>query len=88
MKQTGTTYWTTPNTGADNSSGFTGVGAGYWFSSVFALRGNYGYFWTSNQNPNDDSLARSRYLYYNDATLTRGSGYEKANGFSVRCVKN
>ena len=29
MKNIGTTYWTTPNTGADNTSGFNGRGAGF-----------------------------------------------------------
>ena len=29
MKETGTTYWNTPNTGASNSSGFNGRGSGY-----------------------------------------------------------
>ena len=31
LKASGTTYWTTPNTGADNSSGFSGRGSGYYF---------------------------------------------------------
>ncbi len=29
IKESGTTYWNSPNTGADNSSGFNGKGAGF-----------------------------------------------------------
>jgi len=29
LKMSGTSYWATPNTGADNSSGFTALGSGY-----------------------------------------------------------
>ncbi|MDD3877187.1 MAG: FISUMP domain-containing protein [Bacteroidales bacterium] len=49
MKNAGTTYWQTPNTGGNNASGFNGMPGGYRNSSdgVFFGLGQYGFYWTS-----------------------------------------
>jgi len=51
MKNAGTTYWQTPNTGGNNESGFNALPAGYRNSSdgVYFGKGMYGYLWTSTQ---------------------------------------
>ena len=84
LKQTGTTNWNSPNTGATNASNWTGYPAGYW-DSGFNNRGNFGFFWSSAEN--NGSNAWSRYLSYNNAGWNRINFY-KTYGFSVRCVKD
>lgn len=78
MKETGTTHWHAPNTGADNSSGFTALPGGYRNpNQTFLFLGYYGYWWAS---------ARSREIDYDRVEIFR-SGGAKTGGFSVRCVK-
>ena len=80
MKETGTTYWQTPNTGATNSSGFSGRGAGN--------QGGYDllreFFWTSTSN---GSSMYGWELHYDDAKIYHMS-YGTASSISVRCLKN
>jgi uncharacterized protein (TIGR02145 family) len=78
--------WTAPNTGATNSSGFTGLpGGGRNYVGTYSGIGYYGGWWSSGQYSTPDAWYRG--LYYND-----GSGYRslstKRNGFSVRCVRD
>jgi len=84
LKEAGTTHWAAPNTGATNSSGFTGLPGGcrdYTAGSFFSLT-YYGYFWCSSES---GSYAWYRYLSCNIAQVSRTS-YNKYNGFSVRCL--
>ena len=87
MKETGYTYWNSPNSGATNSGGFTALGAGYRWSSYGGQswdKGNYAFFWSSTEA---SGYPYSRSLAYNNATVSRnGSG--KDDGLSVRCVKD
>jgi uncharacterized protein (TIGR02145 family) len=85
MKQTGTTNWTSPNTGATNSSGFTGLGSGYASGGSFSNRNVYAYLWSATEYSSTD--AWNRRLGYNTAQEGRFSGV-KTGGFSVRCVKD
>jgi uncharacterized protein (TIGR02145 family) len=88
MKVTGLTYWVDPNTGADNSSGFSALPGGFrYFDGKFFDFGFSGYWWTSTQYDPDPSVAWFRFLYYNESTLFRFNN-QKRNGFSVRCIKN
>jgi uncharacterized protein (TIGR02145 family) len=88
IKETGTTHWQTPNTGATNETGFTALPAGY-----RAIYGSFvsltitGYFWSSTLNPFNVDWAWGQGLHYDDAVLLRG-GYFKNDGASVRCLKN
>jgi uncharacterized protein (TIGR02145 family) len=85
MKSTGTTLWNTLNSGATNSSGFTGLPAGNRLNneSFYGIN-NYSHFWSSTAI--NDSTSWSRYLYYFDSELYRYySG--KDVGFSCRCIK-
>jgi uncharacterized protein (TIGR02145 family) len=86
MKETGTTHWTSPNTGATNSSGFTGLPGGYRDTSgPFYDIGYYGFFWSSSEY--STTLAWFRNLFYYNATVYR-SYVTKGFGFSVRCVRD
>jgi len=87
LKESGTSHWNSPNTGATNSSGFTGLPGGYRTSNngSFDSLGYSGNFWSSSQTSTD--YAWYRYLNYPNANVNR-SNYSKESGFSVRCLKD
>jgi uncharacterized protein (TIGR02145 family) len=82
-----TSGWSTPNTGATNESGFTGLPGGYRDNSngAFSTVGNYGNWWSSSER--DTSNAWNRHLYYYVSKANRNS-YNKQSGFSVRCLRD
>ena len=83
MKEAGTTHWNSPNTGATNECGFTGIPGGYRFTDgEFVQFGNYGYWWSSTES---GANAWFRYLVYVNDDVVR-SFVDKWSGFSVRCV--
>ena len=86
LKETGTTHWASPNTGATNETGFTALPGGDrngygGFNDV----GSYGSWWSSTEYSTDDAL--SRRLDYDGSNLFNDGSYEKI-GFSVRCVRD
>ena len=86
MKETGTTHWNSPNTGATNSSGFTALPGGYRSpDGSFGNEGDTGRWWSATE---DHSLpnAWNRLLNYNFDGVYRTSS-NREYGFSVRCVK-
>lgn len=84
LKETGTTHWQSPNTGATNEKGFTALPGGQRAShGQFSGIGTLGTWWTSTGDGTFD--AWGRYINYNDSTLYRYDDTKKA-GFSVRCV--
>ncbi|MBI4946153.1 MAG: hypothetical protein HY840_07105 [Bacteroidetes bacterium] len=86
MKEAGTTHWTSPNTGADNSSGFTGLPGGYrGDSGAFDDVGSYGYWWSATEGDAAGAWRRSLSYYY---TNVGRDGSLKAYGFSVRCLRD
>ena len=85
MKETGTNHWSSPNTGATNESGFTGLPGGFVTSNLFAYLNSEASFWTSSLSSSWGSILRS--LYYNGTNIGSGSFYEY-DGRSLRCVKN
>ncbi len=87
LKEEGTTHWNSPNFGATNSSGFTGLPGGYraYNSGSFNNLGYYGYFWSSTQNSTESSWLRG--LSYGHPIVGR-LNYYKDWGFSVRCLKD
>jgi uncharacterized protein (TIGR02145 family) len=81
-----TTNWTSPNTGANNSSGFTALPGGYrTYNNGYLTIDNYGYMWSSKQS--DSYFAWSRVFNYNNPNVSRNN-YNKRLGFSVRCVRD
>ena len=87
MKEAGLTHWAWPNTGATNSSGFTGLPAGghssYWnWNGIFIQTA----FWSSTEWNNTGAC--SCYLEtYNEEARAGGSSL-KSSGYSVRCIKD
>lgn len=86
LKDTGTVYWTSPNIGATNSSGFTGLPGGYrLYDGSYSSMHTYGYWWTSTSY--DSSYAWFRSLINTYESLNP-SNLSKISGMSVRCVKD
>ncbi len=89
MKETGTTHWLGPNTGATNGIGFTALPGGYRLNhgdgSTFHTLGSNGYWWTTTQSY--EIYAWNQCLYWNFANVERDLDY-RTYGFSVRCVKD
>ena len=85
LKESGTIHWDPPNTGATNSSGFTGLPGGVrpYNNSTFENLHAKGYFWSSNES---GSSAWCRKLFSDVAQVIRHNNY-KDYGFSVRCIK-
>lgn len=85
LKDTGDTYWYSPNIFSTNSSGFTALPAGY--------RTGYGDFWnisylnniwTSTEASQDNVW--HRVLSYDNRRVNRNTS-TKAHGLSVRCLR-
>ena len=86
LKEAGTTHWISPNTGATNSSGFTALPAGYRHTNgSFYNLGSYAYFWSSSASSSSNAWKRT--LYSSFSTVLRNN-YNKASGFSVRCLRD
>jgi uncharacterized protein (TIGR02145 family) len=89
MKEIGTTHWYSPNTGATNSSGFTGLPGGNINSNDGNLYGINieGYWWSSTLNYGTYGLPYAYELTYNLSDISTYIGFEK-NGYSVRLIKD
>ncbi|MCX6246672.1 MAG: fibrobacter succinogenes major paralogous domain-containing protein [Bacteroidetes bacterium] len=86
LKSTGTTYWNSPNAGATNATGFSGLPGGDRSSNgLFHYKGIYGCFWCTTEFSATD--AWEHVLSYISSNVTRMS-YSKGLGLSVRCVKD
>jgi uncharacterized protein (TIGR02145 family) len=85
LKETGTTHWISPNTGATNESGFTALpGGARDHSGMFGGVGYIGYWWISG---GDTFKTWSRNMTYNSIdfySLFSDNRY----GFSVRLVRD
>ncbi len=86
LKETGLCHWLSPNTDATNSSGWTGLPAGYrYFNGTFFYIGNFGFWWGSSEN--DTTIGWPRALEYTSGNF--GIEYNgKEVGYSIRCIKD
>jgi uncharacterized protein (TIGR02145 family) len=82
--ESGTEYWYTPNEGATNSSGFSGVPGGARFEE-YAVLGYDGYWWLSSEV--DSNLASIWYMFFAFEFADQDFN-NKRNGFSVRCLRD
>src|SRR5690554_4704895 len=86
LKETGTTHWNTPNTGATNETGFTALPGGLRSGSgAFYNVGYSGYWWSATEVNVTNAWDRLMYGYY--SYVDRGY-FNKEVGFSVRCVRD
>ena len=86
LKETGTTHWASPNTGATNETGFTALPGGSRYNNGnFTNIRYHGGWWSSTEY--GTYLAWYRYAGYNFSDVGR-LNYGKEVGFSVRCVRD
>ncbi|MBT5364235.1 MAG: hypothetical protein HOL10_08230, partial [Candidatus Marinimicrobia bacterium] len=87
MKETGTSHWNSPNTGATNESGFTAFPGGYraYSNGNYYGIGSNGWFWSSSEF--NSYRAWLRLLRYDSSGVYRGYD-DKEDGCSVRCVRD
>jgi len=86
LKEAGTTHWASPNKGATNSSGFTGLPGGYCNGNgKFDYIGYYSYWWSSTERYT--SYAWSRIRGFASGLVGRNT-FDKKYGFSVRCIRD
>jgi uncharacterized protein (TIGR02145 family) len=93
LKETGTTHWESPNTGASNESGFTALSSGsrnyagafdYSGSNVIFFRSN-GCWWSSTELYTFNAYYRR---LYNSLSVVYRSLSVKQSGYSVRCLRD
>jgi uncharacterized protein (TIGR02145 family) len=87
LKETGTSHWTSPNSGATNESGFTALPGGSRSptSGSFGSPGNWGTYWSATEQ--SATSAYSSLLGFGTTQLTTVND-NKHYGYSARCVKS
>ena len=81
-----TANWNSPNTGATNSSGFSGLCGGFRnCNGTFLNVGEYAYWWSATES--NAAIAWERFLVYDDTNAYRFD-HDKTNGLYVRCLKD
>lgn len=81
MKEAGTVHWATPNTGGNNSSGFTALPAGGRELGPSTGLGTVAYFWMGGD-------LNGQGLSYDAVTVAGVGSNEFYAGFSIRCIRN
>jgi uncharacterized protein (TIGR02145 family) len=86
LKEAGLAHWFSPNTGADNSSGFTALPAGARYEENFFFgRGMSTGYWSTTETDSFEAWYRGLSSNYEK---TGKYFYSKKLGLSVRCVKD
>ena len=85
LKETGTSHWLSPNTGATNESGLTNVPGGIRHFGEFTAIGMFSSITSANEFNTTD--AWFLFLYYGDSYIDKFNDY-KSFGHYVRCLKD
>lgn len=89
MKSAGTQYWKSPNKGASNSSGFSGLPGGIRYEDgSFDDIGSIGEWWSSTSIRGKEVSAYTRDLDFDGNRVWRWDDSPLSIGLSVRCVKD
>jgi uncharacterized protein (TIGR02145 family) len=86
IKETGTEYWTAPNTGATNESGFTALPGGFRDAyGNFNSMGGSAWFWTATESSDN---AAWYWMLSNSQANAVNDPYSKRSAYAVRCIKD
>jgi uncharacterized protein (TIGR02145 family) len=86
LKEEGTTHWNTPNSGATNESGFTGLPAGERTDEgIYQYIGERATFWSTRSFAGTQAYTR---ILYNNSSQVGRNRLDKEYGLSIRCVKD
>jgi uncharacterized protein (TIGR02145 family) len=90
LKSSGTTYWQSPNSGATNVTGFTGLPGGMRnLDDGFTSLNLTGWFWTATPSTNHPNQAHMAYIRHNVSSISPNTVVRPfINGLSVRVIKN
>jgi uncharacterized protein (TIGR02145 family) len=86
LKETGTTHWVNPNTGATNETNFTALPGGYRYGNgTFLTIGYAGFWWSATESSTSNAWGRGMHYGYSGV----GRDYDtKTVGFSVCCLRD
>ena len=88
LKEAGSVHWTSPNSNANNSSGFTALPGGIRYNTgTFSDINKYGLWWSNPENYAFSSCYRLMGSELN-SVLKYGLAFYNQLGLSVRCVKD
>lgn len=90
LKEEGTLYWDSPNSGATNETGFSGIAGGSRdYTGTFFGMGIFAFYWSTNESKDyfDNEIAWGFQLHYADA-YSGSAGMSKNFGHNVRCIKD
>jgi len=86
LKEERLLHWKEPNSGANNTSGFNALPAGYRnVFGVFSAFNICAYWWSFT--PQSENNALYYYVRYESKTVIKNA-LGKTNGFSIRCIKD
>jgi uncharacterized protein (TIGR02145 family) len=86
IKEADTIHWNSPNVGATNESGFTGLpGGNCGNNGIFSEFGRFGFWWSATENDQYNAWYRSLCFNFTDVYIDNsGINY----GYSIRCLKD
>jgi len=86
LKETGLNHWITPNSDANNSSGFAAIPGGWrYYDGASEYLGYFSYWWSSTEGNVDNAWWRQ--VNYVNPNFSRNT-MNKKYGLSVRCIKD
>jgi len=89
LKETGTSHWTSPNTGATNESGFTALPSAEHQCCTFEYKGMAAMFWTATVYEVYSTNAYSFFISnYNNNCSTGTMTMILWAGYSIRCIRD
>jgi uncharacterized protein (TIGR02145 family) len=91
IKESGFAHWSSPNTGATNSSGFSALPGGYYIYGGFLGLGIIAHLWSSTEDPcmaSDTHFCAHFWSLVNESSSIGFFWEIKRNGYSVRLIKD
>ncbi len=86
LKETGSSHWLTPNTGATNTVNFTALPGGFILSGSQGI-GQQGWHLSTTTDVNNSGYAELERMYYNNSSR-QNTQYYKSGGYSIRCLRD